>query len=338
MGGSSYSHADYAARTSYRKSTGTPTFAHTAAVISGKTAAKVHADLDPKGVGMRVARDSDLHPVTLPIIIPFDTTGSMRHVPEILEAKLSSLMGIFLNDKASGKKYLGDAYPAIMVGAVDDYDAMHDTMGGNGALQVGQFESGIEIDNDLEKIWLTGNGGGTYHESYELALYFAARHTAHDNWDKRGRKGYLFLIGDEHAYPKVSKHEVADIIGDTIEADIPLADILAEAQQRYHVFFILPNMTQHYNDKELAHYWMELLGQQNVLKLQDPNKICEMIASAVAIGEEHVDIDDLTADGVIDDGVKNALVPLAKAGAGLSKYSAGGLPPVSGTPGGTDRL
>lgn len=173
-----------------------------------------------------------------------------------------------------------------------------------------------------------------------MALYGAAYHTAHDNWDKRGRKGHLFIIGDEHAYGKVSREQVLGIFGNKIgiQSDIPLADIVAEAQKRYHVFFIIPNMTSHYSDPKLFSYWMELLGQQNVLKLKDPEKICELIASTVAIGEEHVGIDDLTADGVIDKDIKSALVPLAAAGKDVSKFSTGALKPIPGSSGGTDRL
>lgn len=334
MGGSSYSSNDHAARKTFRATTSTPTFIHTAAVKSGKVAAAVHATLEPKGA-VRESRDSDTHPESIPMLVIMDTTGSMGEVPGIFEDKLSHLMGVFLEDKASGKKYLGNGYPAILIGAVDDYDAMH----GNGALQMGQFESGIEIDNNLENLWLTGNGGGTYHESYELAFYFAARKTVTDHWEKRGRKGYMFLSGDEHAYDSVRKIQVKDIIGDDIEADIPLKDIIAEVKERYHVFFIIPNMTSYYSDKSLRKYWSDLLGQQNMLLLEDPTKICELIAGTVAITEEFVGIDELVSDGVIGSAVHDALVPYAKSiGSDVAKHSASGLSALPGSSSGNERL
>lgn len=334
MGGSYFHKSDYDDRVKTRALHSTPVMAYTHDIKTGRTKAAVHKDLDPKGVKMRESRDSDAHPVTVPIAILLDVTGSMQHVPEIIEAALPKLMGHFLEDKASGKKYLGDGYPAILIGAVDDYDAMR----GDGCLQIGQFESGMEIDQMIEKIWLTGNGGGTYEESYQLGVYFLARHSVHDHWEKRGKKGYLFIIGDEHAYLKVKKTEVADIIGDDLQADIPLKDILAEAQERYHVFFIIPNMTSHYSDPKLLKDWQALLPQQNVLKLEDPSKICELIASAVAICEEYVGLDDLVNDGVAE-AIDGALVPLSKdKDGGLAKYSAAGLPSVPGTAGGTERL
>ena len=339
MGSSSYSRSDYDAKVSYRNIIDAPVFAHTADIRSGKIKASVSPKLNPKDVKLREARDCDAHPVTVPIAVIMDVTGSMQSVPQIFEARLSSLMGAFLEDKASGKKYLGEGYPAIMIGALDDWDAMRRSYStAEGTLQVGQFESGIEIDNDLEKLWLTGHGGGTYEESYELALYFMARHTAHDSWEKRGRKGYLFLIGDEHPYPEVDQIQVLDIIGDKLQGNIPLKAILDEVRERYHVFFVIPNLTNHYNDPKLEKEWIRLLGQQYVLRLQDPEKICEMIAGVVALNEEHVGLAELCADGVIDGELNNALVPIANAVKDVSRYSAAGLSPVPGDSGGTERL
>jgi len=327
VGGSYYSADLHKSRAADRVAKSIPVFSHDADVKSGKIAAAVAPNLSPKGVKLRESRDSDAHPVSVPIAIFLDTTGSMQQVPEIIEKSLSALMGTFLGDKASGKRYLGDGYPAVMIGAVDDYDAMRGN--GEGCLQVGQFESGIEIDNDLEKLWLTGRGGETYEESYELALYFLARHTAHDHFEKRGRRGYVFLIGDEHAYPQVSAAQVQAVIGDTPQADIPLAEIVAEVKERYHLFFIIPNMTQHYDDPKLSRYWTELLGQQNVLKLEEPEKICELIASAVALCEEHVGIADLALDDVGTDATRQALIPLSKVRT-MATVSAAGLPVIIG--------
>lgn len=332
MGGSRYSNDDYAARSFLRSdiaakkgiSIDAATFGYDHDVKAGR-ASGVHASLNPHGVKMRESRDSDAHPVTVPIIIVTDTTGSMQQVPKMLQKSLSRLMGRFLDDKASGKRYLGDGYPAIMIAAVDDYAAQRQVghKDGAGTLQVGQFESGLEIDDNLTNLWMTGNGGGTYSESYELALYFAARKTAHDHMEKRGRKGYLFVIGDEHAYQAVSREAISAVIGDTAQDDIPLKEIIAAASQKYYVFFVIPNMTSHYGDRALEKYWVELLGQQNVLKLEDPDKICELIAGAVAICEENIGIEDLCGDM---GATLNALVPLAKSGAGaISSYSAAGL-------------
>ena len=337
MGSSTYSHDDKAARDAFKAARSIPTFAYHAAVASGR-ASGVHPSLSPRGVALRESRDSTEHPISLPLGVIMDTSGSMRTVPKIIQSKLSKLMGTLLDDKASGKRYLGDAYPAILVGACDNYKGI----GADGCLQVGQFESGIEIDNDVTNLWLTNNGGDAYHESYELPLYFFARHTAHDNWDKRGRKGYLFIIGDEDPFDTVSASEVRAVIDDGLEQDVPLATVIAEVQERYHVFFIIPNLSTNYNSTGLFTRWVERLGER-VLKLDDPEKVCELIAATVALCEENVGIDDLDTDKV-SDGISTALVPLAssvlaaRSASGVARIDASTLPAVSGDAAEVERL
>ena len=343
MGGSYYNKDDYAARTKTRAtysstagiSMADATFKHSYDIKIGMTDAVVHATLDPYGVKVRESRDSSAHPVTVPIAVLFDSTGSMQEVPQIMQRELTKLMGHFLNDKASGKKYLGEGYPAIMVGAFDDFNAMGGSKG-DGTLQVGQFESGIEIDDNLTNIWLTGRGGGTYDEESELALYFMAKHTAHDHMEKRNRKGYIFLITDEHAYRHLDPHKVSTILGEKIQGPIPIKTLVEEAQKLYNVFTIIPALTSHYDDRELERWWVNLLGQQNVIKLEDPEKICELIAATVAICEEHTDLEDLETDGLLE-GLTGALVSLSKTKE-VSKYSAEGLPDVPGKAGGVERI
>jgi hypothetical protein len=333
MGSSAFNRDDYDARSSYRAVDPKGTFAYDHDIKTGAAKAEVHPTLSPKGLKIRESRDSDAHPVTVPIGITLDTTGSMSDVPKMIQAALPKLMGAFLDDKASGKRYLGDGYPAILISAIDDYDAQRSGAyykaqpHGEGCLQVGQFESGIEIDDNLTNLWFTENGGGTYHEDYELALYVASRHTAHDHWDKRGRKGYWFIIGDEHSFD-VGREKVRDVIGDKIESDIPLGQIVQEAKERYHVYFVLPNMTQHYHDNGLLKYWVSLLGQQNVMRLEKPSEICQLIVGAVALCEENIGIEDLSVD--IPGDYTKALIPLSKTGGAVGKYSAAGLSGAAG--------
>ena len=309
---------------------------HDPAIKSGKVVASVDPGLDPFGVKMRESRDSDEHPVALPVGVILDMTGSMGSVPRIIDDSLNKLMGTFLGDKASGKKYLGEAYPAILIGAIDDYFAQS-YYDGKGALQVGQFESGLELEDNLGKLWFTANGGGNEGESYDLALYFFARHTAHDHFDKRGRKGYLFLIGDEPFFEKVSKEAVRDVIGDKLERDIPIGTILKEVQERYHVYFILPKLTSGWTDKRMK-CWSDLLGEEHFIKLEDPKEICVLMASLVAANEGTVDLADLAADGVSASVTKALAVVRPGAGGSVAKVSASSLPAVGGRHGGVKRL
>ena len=197
-------------------------------------------------------------------------------------------------------------------------------------LQVGQFESGIEMEDCLTNIFLEGQGGGQNTESYELALYFMARHTALDCFEKRNKRGYLFLTGDELYYPEVKAEEVRRVIGDTLQANIPIADIMKEVEHLYDVYFLIPGGTSHYNESWLMDGWQKLLGQQ-VLRLDDPNTISEVVASTISLAEGY-DLDtvgrNLEDAGVSKErlgSITKALVPIADtAGRKIVKGSVAG--------------
>lgn len=279
MGGSSYSDAHYYAKTSARAAAGIPTFSHDADVRSGKANA-IHDKLNPKGVKVRECRDSDAHPNSLAIMFFLDVTGSMNEVPKIVQSKLPTLMGMLL------RKGLVD--PAILAGGVGDATC------DRAPLQAGQFESGVEIDDDITNLYLEGGGGGQMTESYELAMYFAARHTSIDCYEKRGKKGYFFITGDELPYSKVSASLVKEFIGDDLDEDIPLSQIVKELQERYHVFYIMPNLSSYYGSTRVLGPWRDLLGER-VLLLDDPNSICELVASTIAVMEGE-NMDGIVAD------------------------------------------
>ncbi len=285
---------------------------------SGRSSWRAHATLNPLGAGVRESRDSLEHPNSTSIVVMFDVTGSMGSVPVTLQTKLPNLLGLLLR-----KGYVAD--PQIMFGAIGD--ATCDAV----PLQVGQFESDNRMDENLENIFIECGGGGQRTESYELAMYYVARHTQIDCWDKRGRKGYLFIIGDEMAYPFVNKHEVKSQIGDTLECDIPVAEIIRELKQRYNVYYILPQGASYGGDSAILHFWRQLLGQ-NVLELEQAEAVCETIALTIGMLEGSIDIHSGAADlkefGTADQTVKAVTAALVRVTTGLAKVKklTGALP------------
>lgn len=278
MGSGSWSTNVYDAAERYRAAAGTDAFAYSDNVKSSTSRRgwKAHPSLDPKGLTVRESRDSAEHPASLAISVLFDVTGSMGNVPRVLQTKLPELFGLLLR-----KGYTQD--PQILFGAVGD--ATCDRV----PLQLGQFESDNRMDEQLGSILLEGGGGGQMTESYELALYAMARHTALDCHEKRGRRGYLFLIGDEMPYGKVKAREVRDVLGEEIEADIPVTEILAELRRTFHVFYILPAGASYAGNTEILGLWRKLL-RQNVIELDDLDAVCETIALTVGLGEEAIDL------------------------------------------------
>jgi hypothetical protein len=280
MGSGSWSTDVYTAAAGYRKASGRSAFDYSDRLTSTvpRREWKTHTSLDPKGLGIRESRDSAEHPVSLAISVLFDVTGSMRAVPRTLQSKLPELFGLLLR-----KGYV--EHPQILFGAIGDATC------DRAPLQLGQFESDNRMDGDLGNILLEGGGGGQLTESYELAMYAMARHTSLDCHEKRGRRGYLFLIGDELPYGKVKAREVREVIGDQIEQDIPTAAILNELRRTYDVYFILPQGAAHVGNTEVQSRWRSLLGQ-NVIELDDLDAVCETIALTIGLGEEAVDLEE----------------------------------------------
>ncbi|MFL7810639.1 MAG: hypothetical protein AB8I80_18515, partial [Anaerolineae bacterium] len=194
-------------------------------------------------------------------------------------------------------------------------------------LQIGQFESDNRMDKNLEAIFLEGGGGGQKMESYELAMYFFARHTDIDCWNVRGHKGYLFMIGDEMAYPRVKRREVQSLIGDGLEGDLPTEAIVQELRERYHVFYILPRSASYGGDPQVLGFWRGLLGE-HVLELDDPAAVCETIALAIGLLDGTVDLqsgtEDLREMGVDKATRKVVSTALATMPKGMIKASATG--------------
>lgn len=239
-----------------------------------------HALMNPKGLKVRECRDSQDHPDSLGILFALDVTGSMGHIPQLLaREELPNLMDV-LNT-------CGVADPQVMFMAVGD--ATSD----RASLQVGQFESTAELmDQWLTWSFLEGGGGGTGHESYELAFYVAAQHTDMDNWVKRKKRGYFFMTGDELPYPAVSRHQIEALIGEKLDEDIPIEEVIAAAAETYHLFFLVPDQSR---ATRIGSRWRQLLGD-HLIVMDSPDVTCLVAASIVALTEKRIsDLDALAS-------------------------------------------
>lgn len=320
MGGSYWSDRDYDDRVSHKVSTRGTAFTYDKDVKSGVAAKKTHKLLDPMGLKVRESRDSDAHPLSNAIMVWLDVTGSMGENSRIIHSKLPTLMGILTR-----KNYIPD--PQILFGAVGDATC------DSAPLQVGQFESGAEMEGDLSNFFIEGNGGGQNTESYELAAYVGARMTSIDCFEKRGKKGYCFIIGDEKAYPNVRASEVERLIGGGLEANVPTKKIFEELQEKYYVFFIIPTHASNSRDSGIKKFWEDILGAEHVLMLENSEAAAELIATQIGLVEGATDVDAAGKD-LEEHGTSKALVAVVKgsvsrayAGGTIAKVPTGSLEP-----------
>lgn len=269
MGHGNYSHAAHAAIIADRSASGAEVF----------TQDRCHPMMNPNGLTMRESRDSADHPQSLGIVFALDVTGSMGGIPRDLATReLPNFMALLT--------HCGVADPQLM------FMAIGDATSDDAPLQVGQFESTAELmDQWLTWSYLEGGGGGSGEESYELAFYMVAQHTDLDCWVKRKKKGYLFITGDEDPYPLVSRHQIGTLVGDKLDADIPIREAIAAAAETYHVFFLIPDLARR---SRCERTWRDLLGE-HVICMEAPSDACAVAASIVALTERVTSMDTLSA-------------------------------------------
>lgn len=261
-------------------------------VFTNRSLAK---ELDPRGVKIRESRDSTDNPQSTPIIVALDVTGSMGMIAEYLAKEgLGTLFREVLD-----KKPVTD--PHLMFMAVGDVKC------DSTPFQVSQFEADNRIVEQLARIHVEGGGGGNKTESYSLPWYFASRHTEHDSFLIRGKRGYLFTIGDEEIPEPLTKGEIENITGDTPESSLGPKELLIEAQRTYDVYHIVIAQGDYAsnNPEKVWNGWTKLMGQ-HVVRLLDYKKLSETIVAIIAMAEG-TDAREIAKSygNVVHDAVKN---------------------------------
>ena len=289
MGYGSYSTASYTATTGAKIASGTTFGYDRTARSTGKYEA--HESLDPTkknadGKLIRESRDGADHPNAVPIVVGFDSTGSMASTPRIVQEKLANLFGLLLR-----KGYVED--PQISIATYGD--AFCDRV----PLQISQFESDNKIDDNLDNLLLEGGGGGNGGETATLLWYYLNKHVATDAWDKRGKKGYLFVVADEIALDLKPAHikEFIGVDGEVpAERDLTAVKIAKELQEKWEVFvLLLDNSSAHWQGSKK--FYADLFGEKNLIILENDETVSETIGAILGRMEN----DDLDDDELIDD-------------------------------------
>jgi hypothetical protein len=239
-----------------------------------------HPKMDPHGVKFRESRDSAAHPNSLAVVMALDVTGSMGNIPEILARQT---LPSFMKDLMEA----GIPDPQVMFMAVGD--AYMD----NAPLQVGQFESSEQqMDQWLTWMFLERGGGSNPAETYELGMYFAAEHTAMDCFEKRGKKGYFFMTGDEPAFHYVAKEHIEGLIGTQTGRDVPMEEAVQRLDRTFHPFFLIPDQRRRGRCEEFWRGYMD----DRVICMDDPADTCDVAAALVALTERAVPSVDAVAE------------------------------------------
>lgn len=271
MGSGRWDSRDWAAsRTSYSH-TAKPSVDHI------YTSRKLDAGLDPAKVILRESRDSAANPASTALIVGLDVTGSMDRVLDAMaRTGLGTLVGAIYE-----RQPITD--PHIMIMGIGDFE--HD----NSPLQVTQFEAeNAPLISQMEKVYLECGGGGNNYESYAAAWLFAATRTVTDCFEKRGKRGYLFTVGDEEPTPRLISAQIKRVMGGDQIGDVDGEHLLAMAQATYNVFHVIVEEGSYASSRpdRVRSAWVKALGQ-NVIPLSDHTRLGEAVVSAIQVAEGH---------------------------------------------------
>lgn len=242
----------------------------TASLFSDSNPSAARASL--QGV-YREARDNPDSPRSTPVIIGLDVTASMGYLAEELakHALNRAIMYLYEHKPIS--------CPQVLCCAIGD--SKSDRV----PLQVTQFESDIRIIRQLTELYPEGGGGGNGGESYHLAWYFAANRTRTDCFEKRGRKGHLITIGDDRCHKLLTRNEIRRVFGDSAEYDLSDTELLAAAEEKYHVFHICIDKGMPGDDRIFADWNALMPGRVAVIHKKDISCLAELIFALISVAE-----------------------------------------------------
>ena len=259
------------------------------------------ADYDPKNITVRECRDSTDHPASTPLIIACDVTGSMSPVLRSVIENLGTLNLEIINRNA------GDFAVCYMGVGDADFD--------RAPLQVSQFESDIRQADALRGIWLEQRGGSNSCESYILPWYFAIEKVSADSIEKRGKKGFLFTMGDECCPANLTPTQIKKVFGYEVQEGYTKEEIYSVVCRDWNVFHLIIEEGNYYSNRyhiddkrrEKCEASWDFMGQ-NVLHVSDHTKLAEIIVSTIQVvnGEDASTVAD-SWDGSTSVVVKHAL-------------------------------
>jgi hypothetical protein len=240
------------------------------------------------------------------VVFALDVSGSMGEIPQRLATET---MPLFMQSVLT---VLPD--PQVL------FIAFGNSWTDRSPLQVGQFESEAAlIDRWLAASHLEGAGGGLG-ESYDLAMYFAARHTSMDCFEKRQRKGYFFMTGDEVPFTHLPAAQVQKVLGEAVNGPIAIHEVATMVTEAFHAFFLIPDAARA-KQFECEETWRTLWSDR-VIVLGAPEDTAVACALLIGIQERTLtSADDIARQlearlgytGEARDRVVRAVLPYAEA-------------------------
>lgn len=227
----------------------------------------------PEFITVRESRDSEDSPQSTPIIIGFDSTGSMGYLAaEIAKNSLNKTATMILEKRpVTDPHIMCAAFTEPKTGDVNYIIPM----------QVTQFEADIRVVEQLLEFRL----GGSNRYSYDpLVWYFAWKHTSIDCFEKHGRKGFIFCIGDEigdnGSIDIFKRDDIKFTFGDSDSPNFKTKQLAALAGEKYEIFHIITGS----RTERAFETWENLLpGRNAVIASENISCLAEVMISIMQL-------------------------------------------------------
>lgn len=226
--------------------------------------------LNPRTFKIRECRNSVEIPVSTPIIVALDVSGSMGKIAhEIAKTGLGEIAkNIFDTQIIPG--------PQLMFMGIGDVEYDHSP------LQATQFEGDDRIIQQLNQLYVECGGGFNECESYNLAWYFADQKTSADAFEKDNRKGVLITIGDEMPPLDLTDDQIRNVFGDGQMYARDNNTLLNNLLKKYHVYHLMIEQGNFMlrNTAKVQKAWTNILGQ-NAVTVPDFQEIGTYISDII---------------------------------------------------------
>lgn len=202
-----------------------------------------------------------------PLVYSFDVTGSMGTLPLLICDKWPMVAG-----QIKIHNYLPDV--AVSLSAIGDVTS------DRGPLQVCNFVGIKDLDPQLKKIWLEGEGGGQHFESYEFMAYVYAR-----LYDMQNAVLPIFLFtGDEGFREQLSGSELKKHFGGQHE-NTDASAVFTELKAKFmgNVFLLHRYYSGYGLDAEIVAQWAKVLGKDHIIQLPDDTAIADVTLGILAL-------------------------------------------------------
>lgn len=207
----------------------------------------------------------------------------LEKMPTLYSEANAAMQGASPEDLASGRKL--EQLLEISMCTITDA-----RMGDKHPFQAIPFSKGSDLVINMNRFNVSGGGGGNGKESYDLAIYYAARHIETPNVTG-GVKPLLIIAGDEGFYADIHPAEITHHFGDTLGAKLKTADLLQELKSKYHVAILRPETSSYLASEYAAIHsqWVDALGEERVLRMDDPRRLVDCIIGLCASNADNID-------------------------------------------------